>query len=235
MNLFAKLQTNAAQVKTTDVDFAGKFTVDTDAYPATLRIAYLDQSKSGAIWVNLEAILNKDGKERTYKETIYISNREGSLTYKCKKTGEDKPLPGYVTIDTLCKAATGKSFAEMATEVKKIKVRNHQTRQDELVDKEILMDLLNTKVILGIQEVLEDKYNAPGETVTRNNLNKVFTGEGKTLNEHEANAEAKYITEWVNQNKGKVLNKTTGATGGAPQAGKPATPNAGQPAPSLFG
>lgn len=241
MNLFAQLQNQASQVKTQDVDFSGKFTVDSGAYPATIRVAYLDKSEKGAAFVSLEAILNIDGKERTYKENIYISKADGSLTYKDKKTGEDKPMVGFVTVDTICKLATGKPFSEQTTEAKGVKIRKNQ--QDVVEPREVLMDLLGAKLVLGIIETKEDHYNKPGETQLKNNIRKVFSEDGRTINEHEANinakanggepVEAKYINGWKEANEGKLVDKTgkNKPAQGKPSAGNPA---AQQAAPSLF-
>lgn len=238
MNLFAQLQNQASQVKTKDVDFSGKFTVDSGAYDAVIRVAYLDKSEKGAAFVSLEAILNINGKERTYKENIYISKADGSLTYT-DKNGEQQPMVGFATVDTICKLATGKPFSEQTTELKGVKIRKNQ--QDVVEPREVLMDLCGAKVILGIVETKEDHYNKPGETQLKNNIRKVFSEDGRTLNEHEANVnakatggdpvEAKYINGWKEANEGKLVDKT----GKKPAQGKPAAGNpAQQAAPSLF-
>lgn len=229
MSIFAQLQNQATKVKTEDKDFTGKYTVDSGLYPAKIRVMYIDKSQSGAAFVAIDAILTIDGKQRQYKENIFISNKEGGLTYK-DKNGEDQPLPGYQTIDTLIKSATGKSFAEVTTEVKQIKVRNPQTRQDEPMPKEIIMDMIDAQVQLGITETKEVHYNDPSKTQLKNQIHKVFNADGFTLTELAAQAtEPKYATTWAEQFTGKQIDNTAGkanqgrpAQSGAPQA-KPAT------------
>lgn len=236
-NLFAKLQAKAQQTKTADTDYSGKFTVNTGAYTAKIRLAYLDTSPKGAAFVALDVMLNINGKSRQYKEEIYISNRDGELTYKDKQTGEHKPLPGFVTVDTLCKLAIDKPFAELDTETKKIKIKNRKTKQDENLDKEILMDLIGAELILGITEEKSDHWDADksaqGETQLKNHISKVFNADGATLPEVEAKAEPKYLETWKEQNTDKVVDRTTSKSKVKGSAGKPAT--SGAPAAnSLF-
>lgn len=228
-NLFAKLQAKAQQTKTTDTDYSGKFTINTGAYPAKIRLAYLDASPKGAAFVALDVMLNINGKARQYKEEIYISNREGDLTYKDKKTGEYKPLPGFVTVDTLCKLAIDKPFAELDTETKKIKIKNRKTKQDENLDKEILMDLIGSEIILGISEEEHDHWDEDkvGETQLKNCITKVFSSDELTLPEKDAKAEPKYLASWKEQNNDKVVmraknkGKTSGTSGKPVSAGTP--------------
>lgn len=236
MSTFAQLQAKAQQTQTQDVDFSGKFTVDSGAYPAKVRLAYIDYSKRGAAFVALDLILTVNGKPRRYKEEIYFSNAQGDLTYK-DNNGKDMPLPGYTTLDTICKLACGKTLGTVTTEMKKVKLKNRQTQQEELVDKEIIMDLLNTDFIAGILEVEEDHWdteNKFGQTQMKNNISKVFSSTGHTEPEHTAKTEAKYIDGWKEQNTGKVVvkaknkGKSNGVQSGAPSGN---TPQAG----SLFG
>lgn len=235
-NLFAKLQAKAQQTKTTDTDYSGKFTINTGAYPAKIRLAYLDTSPKGAAFVALDLMLNINGKSRQYKEDIYISNRDGELTYKDKKTGEDKPLPGFVTVDTLCKLAIGKPFAELETETKKIKIKNRKTKQDENLDKEILMDLIGAEIILGIAEEEHDHWDASkvGETQLKNCIDKVFSSDELTLPELEAKAEPKFLAMWKEQKTDKVIMRALNKGKAAGTAGKPAMDGAPKTAKSLF-
>lgn len=212
MSIFNKLKAQAETVTTTDVDAkVTKFTLDSGVYPAKIRVAYLDSYASGAIFVALDAVVTKeDGKEVPYKERICISNKEGSLTYTAKD-GKVRPLPGYMTIDALCQAGTGTEFSGMSTEMKKIKVWNAATRQEEPADREVLMDLVGVKLELGILEEKEDHYANAGETILRNKIAKVFTEEGKTISETRAKLEGVYKETWNEKYKGNVIDRTSGA------------------------
>ena len=232
MSIFSAVQNANLTTKEEDV-LGGNFTVPTNVYPAIVKLAYVDKSAKGAINVVFDFAILVNGKERNHKETIYISNAAGSFTYQDKKTGEDKPMPGFVTVDTICKAITGKSITQMTTEKKLVKIYDYTQKAEVPQEKEVLMDLVRGKLELGIQELTVDKtvksdtgeYVPTGETRDINELSKVFTEDGLTLVEKEAGAnEAKFKAAWIKQYADKKINKAKGKTDGAKAGGvtKPA-------------
>ena len=232
MSIFSAVQNANLTTKEEDV-LGGNFTVPTNVYPAIVKLAYVDKSAKGAINVVFDFAILVNGKERNHKETIYISNAAGSFTYQDKKTGEDKPMPGFVTVDTICKAITGKSITQMTTEKKLVKIYDYTQKAEVPQEKEVLMDLVRGKLELGIQELTVDKtvksdtgeYVPTGETRDINELSKVFTEDGLTLVEKEAGAnEAKFKAAWIKQYADKKINKAKGKADGAKAGGvtKPA-------------
>ena len=232
MSIFSAVQNANLTTKEEDV-LGGNFTVPTNVYPAIVKLAYVDKSAKGAINVVFDFAILVNGKERNHKETIYISNAAGSFTYQDKKTGEDKPMPGFVTVDTICKAITGKSITQMTTEKKLVKIYDYTQKAEVPQEKEVLMDLVRGKLELGIQELTVDKtvksdtgeYVPTGETRDINELSKVFTEDGLTLVEKEAGAnEAKFKAAWIKQYADKKINKAKGKAAGAKAGGvaKPA-------------
>ena len=251
MSLFASIQNANIQTKEEDV-LGGSRTVPSNVYPAAIKLAYLDSSKnSKAICAVFDFALLVNGKERNHKETIYISDGKGCFTYKDKQSGEDKPMPGFVTVDSICKAVTGKSITQLSTEKKTIKVYDFDQKAEVPQEKEVLMDLLRGKLELGILEVTVDKtaknesydpsqpkqgtnlpYLPTGETRDQNELSKAFNEDGLTQLEKESGAtEAKFKAAWVEQYAGKKINKSKGAATGA-KAGGVSKPAAASP---LFG
>ena len=232
MSLFASIQNANIQTKEEDV-LGGSRTVPSNVYPAGIKLAYLDAAASGAICVVFDFAMLVNGKERNHKETIYISNKNKEFTYKDKQSGEDKPLPGFVTVDSICKAVTGKSITELSTEKKTIKVYDYDQKAEVPQEKEVLMDLIRGKLELGIIETIVDKnvktdngYVPSGETREQNELSKVFNEDGLTQLEKESGAtEAKFKAAWVEQYADKKINKSKGAATGAKAGGvsKPAT------------
>ena len=232
MSLFASIQNANIQTKEEDV-LGGSRTVPSNVYPAGIKLAYLDAAASGAICVVFDFAMLVNGKERNHKETIYISNKNKEFTYKDKQSGEAKPLPGFVTVDSICKAVTGKSITELSTEKKTIKVYDYDQKAEVPQEKEVLMDLIRGKLELGIIETIVDKnvktdngYVPSGETREQNELSKVFNEDGLTQLEKESGAtEAKFKAAWVEQYAGKKINKAKGAATGAKAGGvsKPAT------------
>ena len=227
MSIFSAVQNANLTTKEEDV-LGGSFTVPTNVYPAIIKLAYVDKSAKGAINVVFDFAILANGKERNHKETIYISNAAGSFTYKDKKTGEDKPMPGFVTVDSICKAITGKSITQMTTEKKLVKIYDYTQKAEVPQEKEVLMDLVRGKLELGIQELTVDKtvksdtgeYVPTGETRDINELSKVFTEDGLTLVEKEAGAtEAKFKAAWIKQYADKKINKAKGKAAGAKAGG----------------
>ena len=238
MSLFASIQNANIQTKEEDV-LGGSRTVPSNVYPAGIKLAYLDAAASGAICVVFDFAMLVNGKERNHKETIYISNKNKEFTYKDKQSGEDKPLPGFVTVDSICKAVTGKSITELSTEKKMVKVYDYDQKAEVPQEKEVLMDLIRGKLELGIIETIVDKnvktdngYVPSGETREQNELSKVFNEDGLTQLEKESGAaEAKFKAAWLEQYAGKKINKAKGAATGA-KAGGVSKPTTASP---LFG
>lgn len=228
MSLFAAVQ-NTTSIKTADTDVLPTGTVASGIYPAVVKMAYLDASKGGAISVNFEFDLTVNGAVRSYKETVYITNKEKSFTYQDKKTGEAKPMPGFSMVDTLCKLATGKGLAEMGAEAKDIKIYSFEQKEEVVAKREVLMNLLRAELQLGIHEILENKqvksgdtYVDSAETRTKNEIKKAFNKDGLTSTEVESKAtEAKFKKEWLKKFEGKQQDKTKkgGVVAGAIPAG----------------
>ena len=226
MSLFAAIQNSNVQTKEEDV-LGGSRTVPSNVYPAGIKLAYLDKSPKGSICVVFDFALMVNGKERNHKETFYISNAAGSFTYKDKKTSEDKPMPSFVTVDTICKAVTGKGLTELSSEKKMVKVYDYDQKAEVPQEKEVLMDLVRGKLELGILEVTVDKnvksdtgYVHSGETRDINEVSKIFTEEGLTLVEKDAGkTEAKFKEAWIAQYADKKINKAKGAASGAKAGG----------------
>jgi len=227
MSLMNSIQQSNIQTKEEDV-LGGSRTVPSNVYTAGVKMAYLDKAASGALCVVFDFALLVNGKERNHKETIYISNKEGSFTYKDKKDQSDQPLPGFVMVDTICKTITGKSITQLTTETKTIKVYDFDQKAEVPKEKEVLMELLRGKLELGILEITVDKttkdqtgaYVPTGETRDQNELSKVFNSDGMTLLEKDSGAtESKFKNAWIAQYAEKKVNKAKGAASGARAGG----------------
>ena len=245
MSLYAKAQAAAAQVQVKEEDrLGGSFTVPTDVYMGGVKMAYIDAWKSGALFIGLELAMLVDGKERTHKEIITISNKEGAFTYTDKKTGDAVPMPGYVMIDGLFKAASGKGFLEQTPTVKGVKMYCSDAKAEVVKEREVFMDVIGKRVHLAITEQEVDKtakdpvsgdYKPTGETRKENVLSKVFDGETKqTTGEKAAGKPAEFCDKWVAQYQGKLSNRAKGVKGAAAAGATAGAPAQSTPAASLF-
>lgn len=242
MSLFAKAQEQATNVKTEEKDvLGGGFTFPGGIHKSGIKMMYLDAWPSGALFVAVELAVLVDGQEKTYKENITISNKAGDFTYKDKQNGEDKAMPGYATIDSLLKLATGKGFAQQSPEVKSVKVYDKDAQGEVPKEKEVFTEALRKTLNVGFILANVDKtsknestgkYEPTGETREQNEISKLFNDALQTINELEANKPAEFHKGWTERFAGKTIDKAKGKPKGAPTAG---APNAAGSENPLFG
>ncbi|WP_028022219.1 hypothetical protein [Enterovibrio calviensis] len=231
MSLFAKAQQAAANVKVEDKDtLGGSFTVPTDVYVGAIKMAYIDAWKSGALFVSIELALLIDGKERAHKETITISNKAGEFTYTDKQTGDKRPMPSFAMVDSLFRLASGKGFNEQTPSLKTVKTYDATLKTQVDSEREVFMDVLGKKIHIALTEQEVDKttkdamsgeYVPTGETRKENVLSKVFDAERRTSAEANAKTEPKFIEQWLEANRGKLVNRVKGNKGNALKSGAP--------------
>lgn len=225
---------------------------DTDVYNATIKMAYATQAASGARAIFFEFDL---GKGRNYRETMYFTNKKGE-NYYVTEAKKKAPLPGFTLIDEICMLTTEDPLSVQETEDKTVKVYDADAKKELPKSVPVLINLLGKEVSLGIVKSLQDKtaknqttgeYEATGETIERNHIEKAFhTGTKLTVPEARNGKDAgEFWDKWVERNKGVVQDRrknksgAPAATTGRPQAGPPqSAAQAGGAAPvrkSLFG
>lgn len=235
MGIFKKLTTD--NLEETEDKLGGSFdAVPSDAYLAVIKNAYAGETQAGATNVTLIADLN--GTE--YRETIYITNREGNNYYLSKDDKKTKiPLPGFTTINDICLLTTGEELSDQETENKMVKVYNFDEKKELPTEVPVITSLLGKEVKLGILREVSNKqkrgddgeyhdvYDDNGKPVLRttNTINKVFHAEtGRTVNEYRHEVEEpEFLKAWTERNQGKDRDRTNkGAAGsGASGSGKP--------------
>lgn len=204
---------------------------ESGAYDTVIELAYVDESKGGAMSVNF-VFKTQDGKE--LRQNIYVTSgkEKGQLNYYVDKEGNKKYLPGFSQVNDICLLANGITLADMETEIKTLSLYNFDQKKEIPTKKEVLTDLIGKEITLGVLKVTQDKYNKPGETQTVNDISKSFRGSDHlTANEIRAEEkEAAFYTAWVEKNTGNTVNKVgkSGSTVAAPAADT-------APKKSLFG
>lgn len=219
----------------------GRVVLNTAVYPGLIDLCYLDASTGGAKNINIHF---KTENGDVIRETVYISNKAGSFTYKDKDTGEPKPLPGYSQMDAFFKAVTGKGIAEQITEEKTISLYDKDANKELPVKRTVFMDVHKQPIAAGIYKVEEEKTTkesnytqGTGEFYEKNAFDKWFDADtGLTAVEKAANkTEAEFLPKWMEKNEGKVRiikAKKPGTPGSAASSG---APDAARPTTSLFG
>lgn len=195
----------------------GGFAWESAVHDATIKMAYLNQSKTEAISVNI-ILENAEGKE--LKESFWIKSgkAKGNKTFYTKD-GKDYPLPGYAVANSMCVAATGSSLAKCidAAEKKTVKIYNAEAKKELPTERPVLMPLINKVIKVAVHQITEDKnkmnnagqYVPTGETRTVNECKFFGNAEGKTTEEILNNEPAEMFTKWADKNTGKVIDKTT--------------------------
>lgn len=238
--MFQNLKTDGLeQAKDT---LGGGFVKESGIYLATLKQMIGGASDSGALNVTLLATL-PDGSE--YRETIYVSNRQGLPYYE--RDGKKIPLPGFTTIDDICMMTVGAPLSEVRWEEKTIKMYNRDAGAEVPTSANCIEGVSGEKVYLGIQKVLANKakkndltgkYEDTAEERQYNAIDKVFHAESKqTMAEARNGQDATFFDAWDKKRSGQVKDERTikdgvaasGATAGRP---KPATPPAAGAAPA---
>lgn len=245
MSLFNKLTSDGLEQS---VDRLGGFApLDSDIYIATIKALYAGVSSNGATSITLLADL---GGNREYRETMYVTNRNGENFFKDKQSGKKVPLPGFVVVDDLCLVATGEPLAAQETEEKVINIYDFDQKKDMPKAVPMIMAAVGQKVALGIvkqtvnkSEKSGDEYVPTAETKEENVIEKIFHPEHKVTVAEARNGqtEGKFWDAWVQRNQGQTKDKRKlkgdqGGSAAAPKAGTKPAPTAGQPArKSLFG
>ena len=217
---------------------------ETNVYPLDIKIAYITESKNGALGLNLIGTIN--GQE--YREpVIWFTNRDKENFYKDKDSGKKKPLPGFVTVNNLCRLAVDKELFELDTEDKTVKIYDPEEKKEVPKSVPCITELHGSKVLVAVVEQTVNKSEEDGKGGYRdiadsrdeNFIEHVFHAEYEaTVNEltkmGEAKAEGKDIPEptflkmWVEKYAGKKRDKRTIKDGeSAPKSGRPSASNGG--------
>lgn len=223
--------------------------LSTALYDAKIKLAYVGNAASSkAMSITFHADINS----KEYRETVWISNRNGENFYADKQDAQKKhPLPGYTLVDDLCMFITETPLSDQVTEEKTIKLYSFDEKKDIPTKVQVLTGLLGGEVKLGILRQIVDKqkknpssgaYENTGETRTENVTDKVFHPEtGRTLNEYRHEIETpEFLEAWDKKNTGNDRNKAKGVAAGGNTGlagtGKPGGLGGGSSAKtSLFG
>lgn len=221
MSIFQKLTTTTDIETEKDTLGGSKFTAwESGVYDTVIDLAYAEESKGGAMGI-VFVFKTQDGKE--LKQTIYVTSgkEKGQLNYYVDKNGTKKYLPGFMQVNDICLLTTGEELSDLETETKVLSLYDFNMKKEVPTKREVLIDLMGKEITLGVTKIIEDKYNAPGETRTVNDIAKVFRFSDKqTANEIRSEATvAEFYEAWKEKNTGITINKVgKSKAGSAPVA-----------------
>lgn len=245
MSLLASLATDSTIAEEKD-SVGGSGPLDSGIYKATVQTAYISKSAGGAMGLVLN-MKTEAGKD--IRQTLWMTSgtAKGCKNYY-EKDGEKHYLPGFNHANSLALLTVGKEISSCDTETKVVNVYSSEAKSEVPTKVEMVMDLLNQEILVGLIRQTVDKtkkneatgvYEATGETRDENEIDKLFRARDRmTTAEIRAQAEvATFADTWDAKFTGTVKNKAKGASGtaGAPKAGGAAgAPAAKKPTTSLF-
>lgn len=248
MNPFQNLS-NAGLEEAKDVLGRSFGVIESDVYTGTIKAAYAGKSDGGAANISVVLSLDVNGQPHEYRETVYVTNKQGENFYVDKQDKTKKaPLPGYTTANDLALLSTGLGLNQQEFEERVINVYNFDQKKELPTKVAMAVNMIGKPITVAILKKVVDKkakdgagiYQPTGETREENAIDKVFHAEsGRTVSEVTRKLEkGEFIDQWREKNKGQTRNTAKGAAGKAGVPGVPgmATPGAA-PAPStnLFG
>lgn len=231
-------------------DKAGGFTVlESGVYGQTIELAYLGESKGGAMSLNLSV---KDDKGMTHRHTLWMTSgtAKGKLNYYIDSNKVKRYLPGFEVANDLVRVTLNKAINELTTETKTINLYSTELKKEVPTQVPMIVDLLGQQFKAGIRKIVENKtvqtrpgvYEPTADIRETNEIVKVFRADdGMTAQEIVANdTETQWINKWTEMYTGVDIDKTVkdpsklvattapGAAGGA----KPKTSMFGNPTPT---
>lgn len=233
MSLNLTLPENVVVEKEQDRIGGAKFTLDTGVYLVKIVQAFFSKSAGGATAMNF---LFKTSEGKDFSQVIYITNKQGGITYTAKKgeyKGKELPLPGYLLVDSICRLAVNKPLSEVAAydenskkyvnvKAVTISVRDFASKQNVNKTYDMFTDLMDAKLQLAIEERKVNKqvdngngYENTNEFRILNEIAKVCTVNGLTSAELEKGlTEPLFMKEWSAKNSGKLVDQFKPVTGG---------------------
>lgn len=227
----------------------GRQLFDTGIYEnAMCKLVFAGASDKGAKFMRF--LVQIDGKD--YEETIYFTNKAGENFYKDKADGKKQQMPGFVTVNEFCLAATGQELSDQDFEERQIEVWDNEKKQKVRQARSVATGLIDVPITLALRKFIENKsvkaddgsYVDTDETRESNEIIKCFhpetratVAEIKKAQAADKPIEAKFIDEWAAKyGADHVADKRTkkGNSGGTSGAPPKAGATADKPKNSLF-
>jgi hypothetical protein len=196
----------------------GSFTWESGVYDVVVDMAYLNESKGGAMGLTL-TLLN--GKKKL-KETLWITSgkAKGQKSTYIDQKGTKRPLPGYTQGLNLCMTAIDSTLedAAHASEAKTINIYNFDAKKEQPTNMDhVMTNLIGKQVKVGVIKRIENKRGNDGsgkyidlpETREVNVISQFFYADSglSVMEKAKGETDAKFITEWKKVNDGNTHNR----------------------------
>lgn len=221
--------------------------VDTAIYTGTVKLAFAKKSQSSdAQGVEYHIDLKMpSGGSFTFRETQWVTNRNGEHTYQDKQDPTKKHLlPGYQMIEALCLLTTGVPLSDQNMAEKVFNLYDFEARKELPKSVPVLVDLIGKPITVAVVRQTVDQttkdsngvYQPNGKTRDENLADKFFQADTNlTTSEIRQGVEsAIFAPAWETKNKGKTRMLAKGAEGNSGAPGAPPT-SGGNSAPKTSG
>lgn len=178
MSLLASLASDSSIQNETDS--VGSSVLESGIYNSVVETAYINKSDGGAIGL----VCNFKTDNKSFRQTFWMTSgtAKGCKNYYEDKNGDKKYLPGFIQANALALLTTGKEISALDTETKVIKAWNKDTKSEIPTKVEMVMDIVNQPIIVGLLKQTVDKtakaddgtYQPTGETRDENEVDKFF-------------------------------------------------------------
>ena len=152
MGLFTELSeqpTAEFEIEEETLGGGGNWISETGVYDFVIKMAHGGQSSGGAYFITME-LETEDGKTMTYTNYLTSGASKGTRPYYvCKKTGKNKPLPGYSILNAVDVIITGNPAQYPVTETKQIPLYNKEADAVIPTEAEVVMGWVG-KPITGL-------------------------------------------------------------------------------------
>lgn len=208
MSLLDKLDVGS-DVEGQNEDFipGGNFVLDTGIYPMTIELAYMGESRKGAL--NVTAWFKEVDGNRTHRETFYVTSgkeKGQSNTYTDKRSGKKRLLPGMEAINQLAVITTGQPLSAQTPAAKTVKLWDFEERKELPKEVPVLTDMLQKPVLVCVTKRRENKRQNVGGDWVDTNEDRVFNEaskflypSGHSVAEKNAKGDADYRETWVSK------------------------------------
>ena len=175
----------AAKEKIEEDFIGGGGVFDTDIYPAKIKHAYIRKSNSdGSKAMAMSLCLLINGRE--LNTDIWMTNSDGDVTYKDKKTGEKRNLPGFNQVNSLAMLTLSKEIGDLDVEEKTLQLYDFEAKALKPTSVECFVELHDLDIHVAIQRQTVDKnekgddgkYHPTGDTRDVNQVVKFFPEAG---------------------------------------------------------
>lgn len=185
----------------------GSYTKNTGLYPATIDMAYTAKSKSGALSLNLHFKVASD--KSIIRQTLWVTSgdKKGNKNYYVNQAGKKVVLPDMALADQIAQIACNKELGELDETPKTIKLWDYDAGAEKPTEVDVVLELLNKPILLGLLKVRENKtvndgsgnYIPTREERISNKLDKVFHPSGHSVTEKVAGGEPKFHKQWADK------------------------------------